>query len=146
MAHIKARKPCTILKHTRHACHLAGVQVVDARDGFKFLHMAKPKAGGRWAGIGERGVKDHLGHRSVGLVGFPAGSHDVRVQAVGRARATVAQIVVVERQRRVLRRIASVSLLGVGAKGTHQGCHHDGHPSEYSFWFHKLIFLVVVIN
>ena len=136
MAHIKARKPCTILKHIRHDSHLAGVQILHARDGFKFLHIGKPTVGSRRAGIGERGVKDHLGHRAVGAVGFPAGSHDVRVQAVGRARSCTAQVVVVEREPLVRVCIVGISLLGISTNGAHQGYQHDNHSLKDRVGFH----------
>ena len=110
MAQIKACQFITLHEHPIHIGHLAGVQVTHARDGFKFSHTIEPIAGGRRAGIGERGVKDHLGHIVFGAVGVPSGIVGARVQVVGRARAGSALVVVVERQRLVRRRVAGIGL------------------------------------
>ena len=108
MAHIKARKLCTIRKHISHIGHLAGVQVTQARDGLEILHIVKPHVSSLWASIGERGFKDHFGHFGFGAIGVPTGIAAVRVQIVGRARAAIALVVVVERQRLVRRRVAGI--------------------------------------
>ena len=110
VAYIKARKLITIRKHPTHIGHLAGVQVTQARDGLKIPHVVEPTIGSRRAGIGERGVKDHLSHIGIGTVVLPTGIVVARVQVVGRARAGAALVVVVERQRRVRGRVAGVSL------------------------------------
>ena len=80
----------------------------------KILHIIKPIVGGRRAGIGERGVKDHLGHTGIGAVSVPIGPIVTRVQVIGRSRAAAAQFVVVERQRRVRRRVAGIGLFPLG--------------------------------
>ena len=67
VAQVKARQISTVTKHISHIGHLAGVQVLHARDGLKALHFIKPAVGGRRAGISKRGVKDNFGHIDIEL-------------------------------------------------------------------------------
>ena len=117
MAQVKARQFTTPTKHPPHIGHRAGVQILHTLDSLKVLHTKEPFVGGRRACIGKRGVKDHLGHRIYGVISFPTGIVFARVQVVGRARATVALGVVVERQRRVLGRVAGIGLRLIGISG-----------------------------
>ena len=110
VAYIKARKFITIRKHPTHIGHLAGVQVTQARDGLKIPHVVEPTIGSRRAGIGKRRVKDNPGHIGIGTVVLPTGIVGARVQVVGRACAAAALGVVVERERRVRRRVAGIGL------------------------------------
>lgn len=89
----------------------------------------KPSVSGLWSGISEHGVKYNHGHVSKGAVVLPTWSVVASVQVVGRARAGVAQVVQVERQRRVRWRIVDIGI-SVGAKGTRHGRHQDGKTEE----------------
>jgi hypothetical protein len=53
--------------------------------------------------------------------------------------------VVVKRQRRVLRRVASIGQVSAGAEGTHHGRHQDDQPKEKGLIFHKHSRLEVII-
>ena len=109
MAQVNARQLAAPTEHIPQIVHKVGVQVLHARDGFKICHTTEPTEGGRRVGTGERGVKDHLGHIGSGAVCVPTGIvAAARVQVVGPARAAAALAVVVERQRRVRRRVAGI--------------------------------------
>ena len=71
--------------------------------------------GTRRAGTSERGIKDHFGHLGMSAVSVPNRIVFTRVQVVGRARATAALGVVIERQCRVRRCVASI---GLGTRGS----------------------------
>ena len=129
MAQVEARQLIAILKHKRHIGDLAGVQVAHARDGLKILHAVKPIEGGRRAIIGKRRVKDHLGHIGFGAVVVPIGILAARVQVLGRSCAGTAQVVVVERQCRVRRRVVGIGLGSLHTQGAHHG-RHQGEESE----------------
>ncbi len=86
--------------------------------------------GGCRAGINERLVKDYLGHIGIGAVSFPTGIGRGKVQVIGRARAGAAVVVIVERQRRVLRRVAGIGLDSAGAEGAQHGRHQDDKSKE----------------
>ena len=62
MAHINARQCYTAIEHFTHIGHLAGVQVTESCNGPEIFHITKPCRCTRRAGIGERGVKDHVSH------------------------------------------------------------------------------------
>ena len=101
-AQIKTRQFITAIEHESHNGHLTGVQISQTLDGFKIPHSVKPTPGGGRAGISKRGVKDHSSHIGFGAIGVPTGIVFSLVHVVGPARATNAQAVVVERQRRVI--------------------------------------------
>ena len=121
-------------EHPVHNGHLAGVQVLQADDGVNFIHPIKPSIGCRWAGTGERGVNDRIGHLATGMVQFPTDSVESHVQVIDPARAGIALVIVVERQRRVLGRVADIghgactqvawvtrATVDVGIVGIHMG-------------------------
>ena len=118
------------VEHVIHARHLAGVQVLQTSDSFKVPHSGEPIEGARRAGAGKRGVKDHLLHIQIGEIGHPTGINGTIVQVVGRTRAATAIVVVVERQRRVVRRVHCIGLLGTGAQSAHHGRHQDDQPKK----------------
>ncbi len=101
MAQVKARQICTVKEHPSHIGNLAGVQVLQARDGLKIRQTKEPIDGGRRAGTNKRRVKDHLGHIEIGAISVPVGIVVACVQVVGCARAGATIVVVVERECRV---------------------------------------------
>ena len=148
-AQVKDRQISTIHKHITHFGDLAGVQVfIHTRDGLKILHATEPTESGRREGIGERGIKDHLGHIGIDAVSVPTGTVVARVHVVGRARAAAAVVVVVERQRRVRRRVVGIGLDSSGAEGTHHGRPEGDKSKEYSFLFHidSVLWLISAAN
>ena len=70
-------------------------------------------------------------------VSVPTGLVGTRVQVVGRAWATVALVVVVERQIHVRWRKAGIGLIGPGAEGTHHGRQQDDQTKEKGLIFHN---------
>ena len=82
VAHINARQFAAVTEHANHRGHLAGIQIIHARDGLKAIHAIKPCAGGRRAGIGERGVKDGLRHLLISVIIYPTGRNNALVQVV----------------------------------------------------------------
>ena len=85
MAQVKARQFCAVTEHPTHISDLAGVQILDARDGLKVFHAIKPRIGSRRAGISKQGVKDHFSDRRGPLfrIDRPTGIVAARVQVVG---------------------------------------------------------------
>ena len=98
------------MEHITHIDDFAGVQIVQAHDVLKVTHPVEPKVGSRRTDTSKRRVKDDLGHIGFYFFILPMWSIVFRVQVVGRARATTAQVVVVERERRVIWRVAGVGL------------------------------------
>ena len=101
-AQVKTRQFITAIEHESHNGHLTGVQISQALDRLKIRHAIKPAVGGRRAGISERRVKHHSSHIGFGAIGVPTGIVVIGIQKVGSARANIAIVVVVERQRRVI--------------------------------------------
>ena len=78
----------------------------------------------------ERRGKDYLSHMGIGTVRDPTwllydriGIIGILWQRVGRARAGAAQVVVVERQRRVRRRVADIGLGSASTEGARESHH-----------------------
>ena len=84
---------------------------MQARDGLKITHIVKPTVCRRWASIGKRWGEDHTGRIIIDVIIPPVGGGTALVQVKGVTIAGIAQFVIVERQRRVLRGIASIGLI-----------------------------------
>ena len=102
MTQVEVCQSVAVIEHIIHTGHLTGVQMLHALDGLKMRHAIKPAVGGRRAGISERRVKHHSSHIGFGAIGVPTGIVVIGIQKVGSARADIAIVVVVERQRRVI--------------------------------------------
>ena len=102
MTQVEVCQSVAVIEHIIHTGHLTGVQMLEAIDGLKICHAIKPAVGGRRACISKRRVKHHSSHIGFGAIGVPTGIVVIDIQKVGCARADIAIVIEVERQRRVI--------------------------------------------